>query len=109
MANKFFPKFFSGEFAEGPIETGRTHGIEIETIIEKYFSNRNEILSLLRIYTNLSLSDLANQLNISETELEEIEHGKDIVPFQWVPKLAKIFKVDLSMLLSNSSGESFEY
>ena len=99
MTKKIFPKIFSREISEGPVEAGQTFGMTPDAVAEKYFSNRNEILSLLRFYSNLRISDVANQLGISEKELEEAEKSNRLVPFQWVPGIAKIFNVDLKILL----------
>jgi len=97
--SKFFKKFFDGSFPEGPIEAGQTLGLSPGVVVEKYLKNRNEILSLLRIYFKMSLADMASKLGISEKELKEIETSHELVPFQMVPTLADIFDVDLRLLL----------
>jgi transcriptional regulator with XRE-family HTH domain len=99
MSKKFLSKTLTGKIPEGPIEAGQTLGMAPEKVLEKYLPNRNGILSILRLYSNLSLSDVARQLDISETELECIEDNDKPVPFQLVPKLASIFRVDLKILL----------
>ena len=108
MDKRFFSKIITGEIPEGPIEAGQTLGMAPETVLEKYLPNRNAILTLLRIYSNLSLSDVAIQLGISETELKEIEESDAPVSFQLVPKFAKVFNVDLKLiliLLGHAKGE----
>jgi len=99
MKKNIFSKLFSRELPEGPVEAGQTLGMTPESVLERYFANRNAILSLLRIYSNLSLSDVAKELGISDTKLEEIEKSDERVPFQLVPKIAEVFNVDLKALL----------
>jgi transcriptional regulator with XRE-family HTH domain len=85
---------------EGPIETGQTYGMGLYEILDRYLEKRNNILTILRIYTKKSLSEVSKELDISESELKEIENSNERVPFQLVPKIAKIYKVDLKMLLT---------
>ncbi len=99
MTEKFISKILTGKISEGPIEAGQTLGMAPEKVLEKYLPNRNAILTLLRLYSNLSLSDVASQLDISDTELKRIEENNELLSFQLVPKLAKIFSVDLKVLL----------
>lgn len=98
MTKKIFQRILGNEL-EGPIEAGRTLGMPVERVIEKYFTKRNDLMTLLRIYSNLSLADVAGELGVTEKELESVISSNELVPFQWVPKLAKLFKVDLKTLL----------
>lgn len=103
---------------EGPLETGQTHGMGLYEILDRYLEKRNNILTILRIYTNKNLSEISKELDISEAELKEIENSHELVPFQLVPKIAKIYKVDLKILLTmlghikinenKSDGSSYE-
>lgn len=99
MSKKSISRILIGKIPEGPIEAGQTLGMAPEKVLEKYLPNRNAILTLLRLYSNLSLLDLARELDISDIELKRIEENGELVPFQLVPKLAKIFCVDLKILL----------
>jgi transcriptional regulator with XRE-family HTH domain len=87
------------EIPEGPIEAGQMPGMSLEMAIKKYLLKRNNLLKLIRIYSGLSILDVAKKLEISDAELEEIENSDRPVPFQLVPKIAKLFNVDLKMLL----------
>jgi len=84
---------------EGPIEAGQTIGMKPESVLDKYFRNRNSILRLLRIYLNIPASSVAERLEITEEVLKAIEESNNLAPFQLVPRFAEIFKVDLKMLL----------
>ncbi|PKN19881.1 MAG: hypothetical protein CVU71_05800 [Deltaproteobacteria bacterium HGW-Deltaproteobacteria-6] len=86
---------------EAALETGLTKGMELNEILDDYLEKRNDVLTILRIYSNKSLSEVSKELGITERELEKIENSDDHVPFQLVPKLAKIYKVDLKMLLTS--------
>ncbi len=99
MLKKFFSSLTTSDIPEGPIETGQTLGMSPEIVLKKYLVRRNSLLKLLRIYSGLSLSDVAKELDISDTELEKIEESDRRVPYQLVPKFAKIFNVDLRSLL----------
>lgn len=99
MTIKLFNKIISNGSNEGPIETGRAVGMDIETILNTYLKNRGQILSILRMYENLTIKDLAGKIDTDEKEIEDIESGKKNVPFQWAPKLSKIFNIDLNMVL----------
>jgi transcriptional regulator with XRE-family HTH domain len=84
---------------EGPIEAGQNRGMSKEEVFSTYFQKRSDILKLLRIYSRLDVSEVAGKLGISESEFSQIEKSENMVPFQLVPKLAEIFKVDLKTLL----------
>src|SRR5450759_650738 len=92
-------KFIEG-IQGGAIETGQTHGMGLYEILDRYLEKRNDVLTILRIYTNKSMSEVSKELDITEHELKEIENSSDRVPFQLVPKIAKIYKVDLRTLLT---------
>ncbi|MEW6664607.1 MAG: helix-turn-helix transcriptional regulator [Thermodesulfobacteriota bacterium] len=100
MIKKLFPSIRTNEVDDGPIEAGQTLGMPLNTVIERYLSNRNQILILLRIYSNLKADEVAKGLGVTNQELADIENGDSRVPFQWVPKLAKLFNVDLKALLT---------
>ncbi|MFX0140466.1 MAG: helix-turn-helix domain-containing protein [Candidatus Hodarchaeota archaeon] len=99
MTKKIFRKHSKKKSPEGPIEAGKTLGMTPTEILKKYLVKRNNILKLLRAYFGISLSEIAKKLYISEDELEKIENSENLVPFQLVPKFAKIFNVDLATLL----------
>jgi transcriptional regulator with XRE-family HTH domain len=99
MGKDLLSRILEGNIPEGPIEAGQTLGLAPEKVLEKYLPNRNAILTLLRLYSNFSLSDAAKELSISEKKLKEIEQSDELVPFQLVPKMAKAFRVDLKLLL----------
>lgn len=84
---------------ECSIEAGQTFGMGLQEVLDSYLETRNNIISILRMYYKKTSSSLASELGISEDELEKIENSKDLVPFQLVPKMAKIFNIDLKMLL----------
>jgi len=84
---------------EGPIEAGQTQGISLQEVLDNYLDERNVILSLLRVYFDKSSTEVASELGISKADLEKIEKSKDLVPYQLVPKIAKLFDVDLKTLL----------
>ena len=97
---KIIPKKIKVENkVEGPIEAGQSLGMDIHEILECYLETRNNVISILRMYYKKSVSDMALALDISETELEQIENSSELVPFQLVPKIADFFDVDLKMLL----------
>lgn len=55
----------------------------------------------LRQGTNLSLMDIENMSGISKDYIEHLENGERNIPsYSDIEKLAKIFKVDISTLLS---------
>jgi len=99
MAKELFKTNFKDELPEGPIEAGQTRGMSLREVLDTYLDRPNSLLALLRIYSQRSLSNVAEYLGISADELQGIEKSADLVPFQLVPKLAKIFNVDLKMLL----------
>ena len=99
MRKKFFRKHPKRKSPEGPIEAGKTLGMTPTEILKKYLVKRNNLLKLLRAYSRISLSEIAKKLDISEDELAEIENSETLVPFQLMPKFAKIFDVDLAALL----------
>jgi len=93
-------KFLQKEIPEGPIEAGQTLGMSPKEVLTTYLDRRNKILTLLRVYSQKTLPYIAEQIGISEAELKRIENSDDRVPYQLVPKLAKVFGVDLKMLLT---------
>jgi ribosome-binding protein aMBF1 (putative translation factor) len=99
MLKNFSSKKPESDLPEGPIEAGQVRGMNPETVLERYFKKRNDLLKLLRIYSGLSSSEVAKNLDISESELEVIENSDKPCPFQLVPKFEKIFNVDLKSLL----------
>lgn len=99
MSKKLFRKFSLDENAEGPIESGQTLGMLPRDVLEKYLDRPNSLLTLLRIYGRRSLADVSKALGISESELEKIERSDDLVPYQLLPRLAKIFGIELKPLL----------
>lgn len=99
MRKTIFRKHPKRKSPEGPIEAGKTLGMTPTEILKKYLGKRNNLLKLLRAYSRISLSEIAKKLDISEEELGKIENSETLVPFQLVPKLAKIFNVDLAALL----------
>lgn len=99
MSKKFFKKFSLHESVEGPIESGQTLGMTPQEVLDTYLDRRNSLVTLLRIYTRRSLSDVSKELGISMAELEKIEKSDDLIPFQLVPSLARIFKIELRPLL----------
>jgi transcriptional regulator with XRE-family HTH domain len=99
MSKNIFSKFASKELPEGPFEAGQSLGLTPDAVVRRYFKNRNAILSLLRIYSNYSISKVAQEIGIPEKQLEEIEKSDKTVPIRLVPKIAKVFEVDLKTLL----------
>lgn len=100
MAKEIINKLRSRELPEGPIEAGQTLGMDAESVLERYLTNRNAILRLLRVYLNYSASDVATKLGISAEELERIEESENLAPYRLVPKFAEIFNVELKALLT---------
>lgn len=100
MAEKIFQRILGRELdQEGPIGAGQTVGMPIEEVVEKYFSKRNDVLHLLRVYSNKTFADLARELEVSESDLERVANSSERVPFQWIPRLAKVLNLDLKALL----------
>jgi transcriptional regulator with XRE-family HTH domain len=108
MLREHFFKRSEGDIPEGPIEAGQTLGMTPQEVLKKYFNKRNDLLKLLRVYSGLSIADVAEKLDISDAELEEIENSDKLAPFQLIPRFAKIFNVDLKImliLLGHTKGE----
>jgi transcriptional regulator with XRE-family HTH domain len=57
-----------------------------------------EYIRLLRNENELTLTQLAAKLNLDSANLSKIENGKRDFDEKRLPKLAKIFKLDLSEL-----------
>lgn len=106
LGERFFKR--GKDIPEGPIEAGQMLGMSPEAVLKKYFLKRNNLLKLLRVYSGLSISDVAKKLEVSDAELEEIENSDKLAPYQLVPKFAKIFNADLKtmlILLGHARGE----
>jgi len=59
----------------------------------------NETLHLIRVIHDLSLTDLAKELNISVGQLSKIEKGNADPSLELIEKYATIFKTTSSVLL----------
>ncbi len=59
----------------------------------------NETLRLIRIIHDLSLTDLAKELNISVGQLSKLENGGAVPSLELLEKYATIFKTTTSVLL----------
>ncbi len=59
----------------------------------------NETLRLIRIIHDLSLTDLAKELNISVGQLSKLENGVAVPSLELLEKYATIFKTTTSVLL----------
>ncbi|UAM97839.1 helix-turn-helix domain-containing protein [Polaribacter litorisediminis] len=57
-----------------------------------------EYIRLLRKQNELTLTQLAAKLNLDSANLSKIENGKRDFDEKRLPKLAKIFKIDLTEL-----------
>jgi len=100
MIEKFRKKLPIDKIQEGPLETGQMNGMSLNEVLETYLDKRNKILTILRVYAEKNIAEVASEIGISEYELKKMENSDDIVPFQLVPKLAKIFNVDLKLLMT---------
>ena len=75
----------------------------------------NEILRLLRVFHDLKLNELAEQLDISTSYLSEIENGKKQPSLDIIRKYANVFKTSPSSILlfseqigKNKSGKDLK-
>lgn len=59
----------------------------------------NEALRLLRVYHDLSRSELINEMKISKSYLSEIETGSKQVSLDMIERYAKFFELKPSMIL----------
>jgi transcriptional regulator with XRE-family HTH domain len=59
----------------------------------------NEALRLLRIYHDMSQTELATQLNLSNSYVSELESGKKQPTLDLLEKYAKHFQIPVSSLL----------
>lgn len=59
----------------------------------------NEALRLLRVFHDLTLTEMAKELEISAPYLSEIENGKKAPTLELVRRYARIFKTSPSSLL----------
>lgn len=100
MANKALKEPAIKELPEGPFEAGQTLGLKPQAVLEKYLVRRNALITLLRIYQNIPAESIERELGLKEGELVKIEKSDELVPIQLIPKLARIFSVDLKMLLT---------
>lgn len=57
-----------------------------------------EYIHKLRSESGLTLTKLAAALDIDQSTLSKIENGKRNVPFDILPKLSKIFDIELKQL-----------
>jgi len=57
-----------------------------------------EYIHKLRVDEGLTLTKLAAALDIDQSTLSKIENRKRSIPLDLIPKLAKIFKLDLEVL-----------
>lgn len=87
------------EVFDGTVEAGQMLGMPPETVLNTYFNKPNDLLQLLRVYSGLSLPDMAKKLEISDYELEHYENSNELIPFQLLPKIAKLFNLNLKTLL----------
>ena len=58
----------------------------------------NEVLRLLRVFSNYKSGELAKELGISKSYLSEIEHGKKKPTIELLEKYAEIFDVKVSTI-----------
>ena len=58
----------------------------------------NEVLRLLRVFSNYKSSELAEELGISKSYLSEIEHEKKKPTIELLEKYAKIFNIKVSTI-----------
>lgn len=93
-------RFDIDSIQEGPLETGKLSGMALADIVDRYLDGRNRILTILRIYAGKDIKVVAKELGIEASKLEALENHNTKIPFQLVPKLSKIFNVDLKLLLS---------
>lgn len=70
-------------------------------------SNFGEYIRKLRTEKGLTLTQLGAQLNIDSGALSKIETGKKRIDENLLPKLAKIFKLDLNELKDEYFSEIF--
>ena len=93
-------KFDMDSIQEGPLESGKFTAMDLTDVLDKYLDSRNRTLTIVRIYARKTIEEVAKELGVKASELKAMENGDTKVPFQLVPKLSKIFKVDLKMLLT---------
>lgn len=91
--------------------------LAINTIIHKFGQNCQaenfkimketfgEYIHKLRIDNELTLTKLAASLDIDQSTLSKIENHKRTVPEQLLPKLAKVFKLDIKILKKEYHSE----
>lgn len=84
---------------ENAIEAGQSTGMKIEDVLKTYLVKPNNILAILRIFRKKPTSEIASALSITEDQLKHYETTDELIPFQLVPKIAKIFNVELKLLL----------
>lgn len=58
----------------------------------------NEVLRLLRVFSNYKSSELAEELGISKSYLSEIEHGKKKPTIELLEKYAETFNIKVSTI-----------
>ena len=58
----------------------------------------NEVLRLLRVFSNYKSNELAEELGISKSYLSEIEHGKKKPTLELLEKYAEIFNIKVSTI-----------
>ena len=58
----------------------------------------NEVLRLLRVFSNYKSSELAKELGISKSYLSEIEHGKKKPTIELLEKYAETFNIKVSTI-----------